>query len=174
MSDLGADALNQSIVVFSFIDRLEKRGLTIDEWIQKEFKQHALLEACGHRYLTIDSSHNDQSRHIDFVNRSLMMLNELWKQNIMFQSKMFDDIEREIQRQEKHRFDLFMKKYGNDLPGSEKAVRLLLREYMRNELEREPVLADADFLVLEKYLQPIFKSLLQEVERYVEENIAST
>lgn len=87
---------------------------------------------------------------------------------------MFDDIEQEIQRQEKNRWDLFQKKHTNNFPGSEKALRLLLREHMREEVEREPILAEADYLVVEKYLQPIFKSLLQEVERYVEENIAST
>ena len=102
------------------------------------------------------------------------MLNELWKRDQMFKSKMFDDIEEEIQRQERHRWDLFQKKYANNLTDSEKALRLLLREHIRDELDREPILAEADFLILEKYLQPIFKSLLQEVERYLEENIASS
>ena len=45
---------------------------------------------------------------------------------------------------------------------------------MRNELEREPILAEADYLVIEKYLQPIIKSLLQEVERYLEEEIVTS
>ncbi|CAF1218565.1 unnamed protein product [Adineta ricciae] len=170
----GAEALDQSIVVFSFIDRLQQKGMTIDDWINKECKQQALLEACGHRYLVIDSSHNDQSRHIDFLNRSLAMLNELWKRERIFKSKMFDDIEQEIQRQEKNRWDLFQKKYVPNFQGSEKAFRLLLREHMRDELEREPIVAEADYLVVEKYLQPIVKSLLQEVERYLEEEIVST
>ncbi|CAF0726948.1 unnamed protein product [Rotaria sp. Silwood1] len=170
----GAEALNHSIVVFSFIDRLERKGISVDDWINKECKQQALLEACGHRYLVIDSSHNDQTKHIDFLNRSLAMLNELWKRQQMFKSTMFDDIEQEIQRQEKNRWDLFQKKHANDFYGSEKALRLLLREHMRDELEREPILAEADYLVVEKYLQPIVKSLLQEVERYLEEEIVST
>ena len=122
----------------------------------------------------IDSSHNDQTKHIDFINRSLGMLNELWKRERMFKSKLFDDLEQEIQRQEKNRLDLFQKKLGNHFTGSEKALRLLLREHMRDELEREPLLAEADYLVVEKYLQPIIKSLLQEVERYLEEEIVST
>ncbi|CAF1105067.1 unnamed protein product [Adineta ricciae] len=170
----GAEALDQSIVVFSFIDRLQQKGMSVDDWINKECKQQALLEACGHRYLVIDSSHNDQSRHIDFLNRSLTMLNELWKRERIFKSKMFDDIEQEIQRQEKNRWDLFQKKYVPNFQGSEKAFRLLLREHMRDELEREPIVAEADYLVVEKYLQPIVKSLLQEVERYLEEEIVST
>jgi AIG1 family protein len=174
ISILGAEALDQSIVVFSFIDRLQRKGISVDDWINKECKQQALLEACGHRYLVIDSSHNDQTKHIDFINRSLTMLNELWKRERMFKSKMFDDIEQEIQRQEKNRRDLFLKKIGNNFQGSEKALRLLLREHIRDELEREPILAEADYLVLEKYLQPIFKSLLQEVARYFEEEIIST
>ena len=87
---------------------------------------------------------------------------------------MFDDIEQEIQRQEKNRWDLFQKKYVPNFQGSEKAFRLLLREHMRDELEREPIVAEADYLVIEKYLQPIVKSLLQEVERYLEEEIVST
>jgi len=45
---------------------------------------------------------------------------------------------------------------------------------MRDELEREPIIAEADYLIVEKYLQPIAKSLLQEVERYLEEEIVST
>lgn len=171
---LGAEALDQSIVVFSFIDRLEHKGISVDDWINKECKQQALLEACGHRYLVIDSSHNDQTKHIDFINRSLTMLNELWKRERIFKSKMFDDIEQEIQRQEKNRWDLFQKKLGNNFNGSEKALRLLLREHMRDELEREPIIAEADYLVVEKYLQPIVKSLLQEVARYLEEEIVST
>jgi hypothetical protein len=146
----------------------------VDDWINKECKQQALLEACGHRYLVIDSSHNDQTKHIDFINRSLTMLNELWKRERIFKSKMFDDLEQEIQRQEKNRWDLFQKKHADDFHGSEKALRLLLREHMRDELEREPILAEADYLVVEKYLQPIFKSLLQEVARYLEEEIVST
>lgn len=171
---LGAEALRQSIVVFSFIDRLQNRGISVHDWINKECKQQALLEACGHRYLVIDSSHNDQARHIDFLNQSLTMLSELWKTEQIFKSKMFDDIEEEIQRQEKNRYDLFQKKHGNSFYGSEKALRLLLREHMRDELEREPILGEADYLVVEKYLQPIVKSLLQEVERYLEEEIVST
>lgn len=170
----GAEALDHSIVVFSFIDRLQRKGISVDDWINKECRQQALLEACGHRYLVIDSSHNDQAKHVDFLQRSLTLLNELWKRERIFKSKMFDDIEQEIQRQEKNRWDLFQKKHTNNFPGSEKALRLLLREHMREEVEREPILAEADYLVVEKYLQPIFKSLLQEVERYVEENIAST
>ena len=102
------------------------------------------------------------------------MLNELWKRERTFKSKMFDDLEQEIQRQEKNRWDLFQKKLGNQFHGSEKAFRLLLREHMRDELEREPIIAEADYLVVEKYLQPIVKSLLQEVERYLEEEIVST
>jgi len=102
------------------------------------------------------------------------MLNELWKRERIFKSKMFDDIEQEIQRQEKNRLDIFQRKLGNNFNGSEKALRILLREYMRDELEREPILAEADYLVIEKYLQPILKSLLQEVERYLEEEIVST
>ncbi len=170
----GVEALDQSIVVFSFADRLQHKGISVDDWINKECKQQSLLEACGHRYLVIDSSHNDQTKHIDFINRSLGMLNELWKHERMFKSKLFDDLEQEIQRQEKHRWDLFQKKFGNNFSGSEKALRLLLREHMRDELEREPILAEADYLVVEKYLQPIVKSLLQEVERYLEEEIVST
>jgi hypothetical protein len=122
----------------------------------------------------IDSSHNDQTQHIDFINRSLTLLNELWKGERMFKSKMFDDIEQEIQRQEKNRRDLFLKKTGNNFQGSEKAFRLLLREHMRDELEREPILVEADYLVVEKYLQHIVKSLIQEVARYVEEEIVSS
>lgn len=148
--------------------------MSVDEWINKECKQQALLEACNHRYLVIDSSHNDQNKHYDFINRSLAMLAELWKRERIFHSKMFEDLEQEIQRQETHRWDLFQKKLGYDFHGSEKALRLLLREYMRDELEREPILAEADYLVVEKYLQPIVKSLLQEVERYLEEEIVST
>ncbi len=102
------------------------------------------------------------------------MLNELWKREQIFKSKMFDDLEQEIQRQEKNRWDLFQKKFGNNFQGSETALRLLLREHMRDELEREPILAEADYLVVEKYLQPIVKSLLQEVARYLEEEIVST
>ena len=167
-------ALEHSIVVFSFIDRLQRKGISVDDWINRECKQQALLEACGHRYLVIDSSHNDQAKHVDFINRSLTLLNELWKRERMFQSKMFDDIEQEIQRQEKNRWDLFQKKNAHHFNGSEKALRLLLRDHMRDEIDREPIIAEADYLVLEKYLQPIFKSLLQEVERYVEENLASS
>ncbi len=122
----------------------------------------------------IDSSHNDQTKHIDFINRSLGILNELWKRERIFKSKLFDDLEQEIQRQEKNRLDLFQKKLGNNFSGSEKTLRLLLREHMRDELEREPILAEADYLVVEKYLQPIIRSLLQEVERYLEEEIVST
>jgi len=170
----GAEALDQSIVVFSFIDRLQQKGISVDDWINKEFKQKALLEACGHRYLVIDSSHNDQTKHIDFINRSLTMLNEIWKREHIFKSKLFDDLEQEIQRQERNRWDLFQKKYGNHFHGPEKALRLLLREHMRDELEREPLIAEADYLIVEKYLQPIAKSLLQEVERYLEEEIVST
>jgi C-terminal processing protease CtpA/Prc len=102
------------------------------------------------------------------------MLNELWKRERIFKSKMFDDMEQELQRQEKNRWDLVQKKYANNFHGSEKAFRLLLREHMRDELEREPILAEADYLVVEKYLQPIVKSLLQQVERYLEEEIVST
>ncbi|CAF3955422.1 unnamed protein product [Rotaria magnacalcarata] len=171
---VGAEALRQSIVVFSFIDRLEAKGISVHDWINKECKQQALLEACGHRYLVIDSSHNDQNKHIEFLNRSLTMLNELWKTEQIFKSKMFDDMEQEIQRQEKNRWDIFQNKYANNFHGSESALRILLREHMRDELEREPILAEADYLVVEKYLQPIVKSLLQEVERYLEEEIAST
>ncbi|CAM2714534.1 unnamed protein product [Rotaria socialis] len=170
----GAEALRQSIVVFSFIDRLETKGIPVHDWINKECKQQALLEACGHRYLVIDSSHNDQNKHIEFLNRSLTMLNELWKTEQIFKSKMFDDMEQEIQRQEKNRWDIFQNKCANNFHGSESALRILLREHMRDELEREPILAEADYLVVEKYLQPIVKSLLQEVERYLEEEIAST
>ena len=122
----------------------------------------------------IDSSTNDQAKHVDFINRSLTMLNELWKREKTFKSPMFDDLELEIQRQEKNRWDLFQKKYATNFQGSEKALHLLLREHMRDELEREPILVEADYLVVEKYLQPIFKSLLQEVERYFEEEIVST
>lgn len=111
---------------------------------------------------------------MDFLNQALTMINDLWKRERIFQSKMFNDIEQEIQRQEKNRWDLFQKKHASHFHGSEKALRLLLREHMRDELDREPILAEADYLVLEKYLQPIFKSLLQEVERYLEENIASS
>jgi hypothetical protein len=161
-------------VVFSFIDRLQRKGLSVDDWINKECKQQALLEACGHRYLVIDSSHNDQTKHIDFINRSLTLLNELWKKERIFKSKMFDDLEQEIQRQEKNRWDLFQKKNATNFHGSEKALRLLLREHMRDELEREPILVEADYLVVEKYLQPIVKSLLQEVARYLEEEIVSS
>ena len=174
MSFVGAEALDQSIVVFSFIDRLQHKGISVDDWINKECKQQALLEACGYRYLMIDSSHNDQSIHIDFINRSLNMLNELWKRERIFKSKMFDDLEQEIERQEKNRRDLFQRKLGNNFHGSDKVLRLLLREHMRNELEREPIVAEADYLVVEKYLQPIVKSLLQQVERYLEEEIVST
>lgn len=102
------------------------------------------------------------------------MLNELWKRERIFKSKMFDDLEQEIQRQEKNRLDLFQRKLGSNFHGSDKALRLLLREHMRDELEREPIVAEADYLVLEKYLQPIIKSLLQQVERYLEEEIVST
>lgn len=170
----GAEALEQSIVVFSFIDRLQRKGISVDDWINNECKQQALLEACGHRYLVIDSSHNDQSKHVDFITRSLTMLDELWKRERRFKSKMFDDLEQEIQRQEKNRLDLFQRKLGNNFHGSDKALRLLLREHMRDELEREPIIAEADYLVVEKYLQPIIKSLLQQVERYLEEEIVST
>lgn len=113
-------------------------------------------------------------KHVDFLNRSLAMLNELWKNEQIFKSKMFDDMEQEIQRQEKNRWDLFQKKHSVNFHGSEKALRLLLREHMRDEIEREPILAEADYLVIEKYLQPMVKSLLQEVERYLEEEIVST
>lgn len=122
----------------------------------------------------IDSSHNDQNKHIDFINRSLNILGELWKRERIFKSKMFDDLEQEIQRQEKNRLDLFQRKLGHHFHGSDKALRLLLREHMRDELEREPIIAEADYLVVEKYLQPIIKSLLQQVERYLEEEIVST
>jgi len=129
----------------------------------------------GHRYLTIDASHNDQTKHVEFIGKSLELLNQLWKKEQIFKSAMFDDIEQELQRQEKNRRNLFEKQFNaTNVNGSEKALHLLLREHMRNEIEREPVLAEADYLVLEKYLQPIFKSLLQEVARYVEEEIVST
>ena len=83
------------------MDRRPNKDISFDEWINKECKQRALLEACGHRYLAIDSSDNDTIKQSDFINQTLSILSELWKKENIFKSKMFDDMEQEIQRQEK-------------------------------------------------------------------------
>ncbi|CAF3565934.1 unnamed protein product [Didymodactylos carnosus] len=168
----GAEALKQAIVVFTNIDSLRKKNISIEDFINNQCKQQSLLDACDRRYLAIDSSTNDLTKHETFIKHALVLLNNLCEKQTIFKSDMFDTIEKELQHIEHHRLQDLLR------PGAsvveQKVVKLAVREQLRDDIHTYGEISDSTFFTLQSHLQTIFKSLLQEVARYFEENIASS
>ncbi|CAF0907488.1 unnamed protein product [Didymodactylos carnosus] len=168
----GSEALKQSIVVFTNIDRLTEKNISVEDFINNQCKQQSLLDACDRRYLTIDSSTNDLTKHETFIKQALILLNNLWEKQTIFKSDMFNTIEKELQHIEQHRLQDLLKPDTSIV--EQGAMKLAVREQLRDDIHSHRELADSTFFTLQTHLQTIFKSLVQEVARYFEENIASS